>query len=328
MPRIDDNNVLHLLNQEIKPGERKVINLLTAKLYTDTNVNVPVIVEHAKTPGPVILITSGIHGDELNGVEVVRQIIAQKVNKPKKGTVICIPILNVFGFLGMSRFFPDGRDLNRMFPGSKKGSLASRFAYQFSNKILPIADLCLDFHSGGAKRFNAAQVRLNKGNAESLKYAKIFKAPFTVYSKILAKSYRSLCVKKDIPNILFEGGMSEDSNKEIAEFGVQGVMRILKHFSMLRSKFEPEPILTETIVISKSRWIRAAHSGMFHNEISVGDFVTKGDILGVITDPYGSFKHRIKASHNGYIINVNFTPIVYTGDAIYHLSKTVENDKS
>jgi len=158
MIKKDKNNLLNILDKEILPGTSTTINFNVAKLYTSTKVEIPIIVERSNNPGPVILITAGVHGDEINGVEVVRQIIAKKINKPAKGSIICIPVLNVFGFLNMDRFFPDGRDLNRVFPGHKNGSLASRFAYQFINQILPVADFCLDFHTGGASRFNAAHV--------------------------------------------------------------------------------------------------------------------------------------------------------------------------
>ncbi len=312
---------MHILGEEIALGHKTIVNFTTTKFYTNTAVKVPVIIERAKKPGPTVLITAGIHGDELNGVEIVRQIIARKINKPKCGSIICIPIVNIFGFLNMQRNFPDGRDLNRVFPGSTKGSLPSRFAHQFVQEILPIVDVCLDFHTGGAKRFNAAQIRLNEGNSQCLELAEIFNAPFTVYSKLISKSYRSACVKKGIPILLFEGGKSEDNNKDIAKFGVQGAMRVLNHLNMLRREFSVPTAEKETIFIRKSRWLRAGYSGLFHNKIAVGDYVTKGQHIASITDPYGSFRRKIKAGNDGYIINVNQSPIVYKGDAIYHISQ-------
>ena len=140
MSWIDENNELHILGEKISPGGKCTINFNMAKLYTTTSVDVPIIINRSKKPGPCILLTAGIHGDEIGGVEIVRQIISKGINKPARGTIICIPVLNIFGFLNMAREFPDGRDLNRVFPGSKHGSLASRFAYQFVNKILPVAD--------------------------------------------------------------------------------------------------------------------------------------------------------------------------------------------
>ena len=330
MPKITKDNVLEILGERVLPGKSATINFNMAKLYTTTSVEVPVIIERSKKPGPVMLITAGIHGDEINGVEVVRQIISKGINKPVKGTVICIPVVNIFGFLNLAREFPDGRDLNRMFPGTKNGSLASRFAFQFVKKILPVANFCLDFHTGGASRFNAPQVRVKKGNEQGMKYAHIFNAPFTIESKTITKSYRETCSKLGIPVLLFEGGKSMDSNKEIARHGVDGAMRILSHLEMLSPKFDYPDAAAETVLIENSFWMRAKYSGLLHIKIPCGKHVERGEVIGTITDPYGKFRHKIKASNEGYIINVNESPIVYQGDAVFHISlpkKTIENEE-
>lgn len=319
MANIDKKNVLEILGKKVQPGEGLTINFNIAKLYTTTSVEIPIIIERSKVPGPVVLMTAGIHGDEVNGVEIVRQIISKHINKPVKGTVICIPILNIFGFLNMTREFPDGRDLNRVFPGSKSGSLASRFAYQFVKRILPVADFCLDFHTGGASRFNAPQIRVKKGDEDSIKFAQIFNAPFTIHSKTITKSYRETCAKSNIPVLLFEGGKSQDSNKEVAKVGVQGAMRILKHFGMLKPRFEIIKV-PETVVIEHTQWLRAKYSGLLHIHIAAGQHVAKGDHIASITDPYGKFSHKMNAAFEGFIINVNEAPIVYQGDAIFHIS--------
>src|SRR5690606_20696067 len=139
-----------ILKESILPGESKTINMEIARLHTMTKLKIPIIVERSKTDGPVVLFTAGLHGDEINGIEIVRQLIVRKINKPKIGTIICIPIINVFGFVNQRREFPDGRDLNRVFPGSKNGSLASRFAYYLMQEVIPHIDYCIDFHAGGA----------------------------------------------------------------------------------------------------------------------------------------------------------------------------------
>ncbi|MGV6828393.1 MAG: succinylglutamate desuccinylase/aspartoacylase family protein [Flavobacteriales bacterium] len=313
-----------ILNEKIALGESRTIDFNIAKLFTATKIEIPIIIERSKKPGPTILITAGIHGDEINGVEIVRQLIARKINKPKRGTIICIPVLNVFGFLNMNRAFPDGRDLNRSFPGTKTGSLASRVAYHFSTYILPLADYCLDFHTGGASRFNAAQIRIDSTIPELLKLATIFNAPFTVFSKQIKKSYRATCHKKNIPILLFEGGKSQDSNKQIIRFGVEGVMRFLKHFDMLDDKFSVKPPMTDTVLIKKSKWIRAQKSGLLHSKIKCNKLVEKGELLATITDPYGTMRFKVLAKNKGYIINVNQATIVHQGDAIFHIS-TQEN---
>ena len=274
-----------------------------------------------------MLITAAIHGDEINGVEIVRQLIARKINRPKRGTIICIPILNVFGFLNSDRSFPDGRDLNRVFPGTKTGSLASRVAYHFTKKVLPHADYCLDFHTGGASRFNAPQIRIKPDDEKLLELAKVFNAPFTVYSNTFDKSYRKTCQKMGIPSLLFEGGKSLDSNKYIAKEGVDGIMRFLKHLDMLGTRHTaPEPN-SKTVIIEKSKWIRAVRSGLLHVKIDCNKHVEKGEYLATITDPYGKMRFKVTSPNEGYIINVNQSPIVNQGDAIFHISTLDTSDK-
>jgi Predicted deacylase len=291
----EQNNKLIILGHTIKMGESKTIDFSIAKLYTSTKVEIPIIIERALIPGPTILMTAGIHGDEINGVEIVRQIIAKKINKPKKGTIICIPILNIFGFLNADRAFPDGRDLNRVFPGTKTGSLASRVAYHLTKKILPHIDYCLDFHTGGASRFNASQVRIRPNDDVLLNFAKIFSAPFTVYSSNIDRSYRTTCAKMDIPILLFEGGKSLSSDKHIVKTGVDGVMRLLKYLDMLSDKFTAPEIISETILVEKSKWIRAQKSGLLHVKIDCNKLVLKDEFLATITDSYGTMRFKVRA---------------------------------
>lgn len=294
-----------------------------AKLHTTTKLKIPIIIERSKIDGPIVLFSAGIHGDEINGVEIVRQIIVQKINKPKTGTIICIPVINMFGFVNKSRDFPDGRDLNRVFPGSKNGSLASRFAYHILKEIMPIIDYCVDFHAGGASRFNAPQIRIVPNNPELKKLADIFDAPFTLYSKNIPGSFRNSSEKLNVRMLLFEGGKSLDINTDIANEGVNGAKRLLDYLGMLDPKLKTSAQKMPTIYIEKSSWIRAKSSGLFHDRNTIGNFVKKGSILGTITDPFGKFEQKVKAPNDGYIINANHSPIVYEGDAVYHISNVL-----
>ncbi|MEW5677446.1 succinylglutamate desuccinylase/aspartoacylase family protein [Flavobacterium enshiense] len=318
------NNILKILKEEILPGESKTINMEIAKLHTMTKLKIPIIVERAKLPGPTVLLSAGLHGDEINGIEIVRQLIVKKINKPKTGTIICIPIINVFGFVNQTREFPDGRDLNRVFPGSKNGSLASRFAYYLLKEVIPHVDYAIDFHAGGAARFNAAQIRIAPGNAELRDLSAVFNAPFTLYSNNISGSFRNSCDKLGVKMLLFEGGKSIDINEEITQQGIEGAKRVLEHLGML-SKKKAAPLDQDSIYIEKSAWIRARYSGMFHGYTKIGSYVTKGQLLATISDPYGKIEHKMKAPNAGYIINVNEAPIVYQGDAIYHISTELEN---
>jgi hypothetical protein len=312
-----------ILGESIAPGESKIVYLEIAKLHTTTKLRIPIIIERSKVDGPIVLFSAGIHGDEINGIEIVRQLITHKINKPKIGTIICIPIVNIFGFVNKSREFPDGRDLNRMFPGSKNGSLAGRFAHHIIKEIMPVVDYCIDFHAGGASRFNAPQIRIVEHNEELKVLADVFNAPFTLYSKNIAGSFRSSSSKLDVKILLFEGGKSLDINDAVAQEGIDGSKRVLSHLGMLDPKHNVPTQKDATIYINKSGWVRARNSGLLHDYNKIGMFVKKGTILGSITDPFGKFEQKIWAPNDGYIINANHAPIVYQGDAVYHISKSV-----
>lgn len=314
------DTTLKILGKTILLGESIDVNFDVAKLHTASPINVPVIIERSKNPGPTVLFTAGIHGDEVNGVEIVRQLIAKGINKPKCGTIICIPVLNIFGFINLSREFPDGRDLNRVFPGSINGSLASRVAHKLIREIIPHVDLIIDYHTGSADRFNAPQIRIIKDNRKLNALAKIFGPPFILYTKNLHKSFRNTCYKLDKSMLLFEGGKSLHMDTNVTNSGVNGAKRILNHLGMLNSRFKSSPSKKKCILITESKWQRANYSGMFKVSVLISSKVKKGDIIGNITDPYGKFNHFVKAENTGYIININQSPIVYQGDALFHIT--------
>lgn len=319
-----DKNIITILGEEVPLGASKEINFNIAKLHTGTKIEIPIIIERAKIPGPTILFTAGIHGDEINGVDIVRQLIARNINRPKRGTIICMPILNIFGFLNSNRVFPDGRDLNRMFPGSANGSLASRVAHRLMHEIVPDVDLIIDFHTGGASRFNAAQIRIIKDHPELDELARIFGPPFVLYSNHIAKSFRNACFQLGKPILLYEGGKSFYVDNTISKVGVEGVKRILAHYGMLHHRIKASPPKLATVFIEDSRWIRARQSGMFKSIVTVNTKVNIDDVLGQITDPYGKIYHEVKSTIEGYIINVNEASLVYQGDALFHITKQVK----
>ena len=317
---------LVILKETILAGESKTINMEIAKLHTMNKLKIPIIVERSKLDGPTVLFTACLHGDEINGTEIVRQLIVQKINKPKRGTIICIPIINIFGFINKTREFPDGRDLNRVFPGSKTGSLASRFAYYILKDIIPYVDYAIDFHAGGASRFNAPQIRIVPENPELKQLSDVFNAPFTLYSKNISGSFRNSCDKLGVKMLLFEGGKSLDINEEVTNDAIEGTKRFLDHLDMLNPRKKANIKSKKPIYIEKSNWVRAKYSGMFHGMVKIGSFMKKGDLIATISDPYGKVEHKMKAPHDGYVINVNDAPIVYQGDAIFHVSTHLESE--
>ncbi len=317
---------LVILKETILAGESKTINMEIAKLHTMNKLKIPIIVERSKLDGPTVLFTACLHGDEINGTEIVRQLIVQKINKPKRGTIICIPIINIFGFINKTLEFPDGRDLNRVFPGSKTGSLASRFAYYILKDIIPHVDYAIDFHAGGASRFNAPQIRIVPENPELKELSDVFNAPFTLYSKNISGSFRNSCDKLGVKMLLFEGGKSLDINQEVTNDAIEGTKRFLDHLDMLNPRKKANIKSKKPIYIEKSNWVRAKYSGMFHGLVKIGSFIKKGELIATISDPYGKVEHKMKAPHDGYVINVNDAPIVYQGDAIFHVSTHLESE--
>ena len=314
---------LTLLGVKIKRGDSVCLQFDVAKLHTRNSIQVPIFIERAKKDGPVLLLLGGVHGDEINGVEIVRRIIRNKINKPTRGTIICIPVFNIFGFLHLSRKFPDGRDLNRVFPGSSKGSLASQFAHEFKKEIAPFIDYVIDFHSGGADRVNIAQIRCMLNDEKTLELAKAFGAPFIVQSKYIEKSLREAFHKLGKTALLFEGGKSMLYDEEAIQYGVQGAKKVIRFLKMKRWKSISE---NKSIIVKKSKWLRASHSGMFHVRVKNGEWIAKKTMLGIITDPFGEFEKKIYAPFDCYIFCVNISPIVNRGDALFHVS--LDTDES
>lgn len=312
---------LTLLGTEIKPGDSVCLQFDVAKLHTRNSIKVPIFVERAQQDGPVLLLLGGVHGDEINGVEIVRRILRRKINRPTRGTVICIPVFNIFGFLNLSRKFPDGRDLNRVFPGSSTGSLASQFAHEFKKEIAPFVDYVLDFHSGGADRVNVAQTRCVLEDKKTLALAEAFGAPFIVQSKYIAKSLRATFHELGKTSLIFEGGKSGLYDEEAIEYGVQGTKKVMRFLKMKRWRTTAH---TDSIIVKRSKWLRASHSGMFHVRVKNGTWVTKKTLMGVVTDPFGEFEKKIYAPFDCYVFCINIAPILNRGDAVFHVSIDTE----
>ncbi|TXI88047.1 MAG: succinylglutamate desuccinylase/aspartoacylase family protein [Crocinitomicaceae bacterium] len=315
---------LIILGHEILPGKGAELNLDVAKLHTSTPIQVPVIVNRAKEDGPVLLLMAGMHGDEINGMEIIRRVIRKGWNKPNAGTIICIPVFNIFGFLNVSRELPDGRDLNRSFPGSNSGSLASQFAYHFMKEIAPVVDYVIDFHTGASQRNNFAQIRCVFSDEQSLQLAHVFNPPFIIHSSYISKSIRESMNKRGKKILLFEGGKTNSIEEKVVNEGLDGIKRMLEHLQMRNFKFD-NSLNREPIFIKNSKWIRASHAGMFCLMVENGTKVLPGTILGIITDPFGKIERKVKSNVEGFVYCVNETPVVNKGDALFHIGVAIEN---
>lgn len=305
-----------LNNVEIKPGELQKIDVNIARLPSRSTIDISVTVARSTAPGPVLLLSGGLHGDEINGIEIVRRMIEKGLHIPEKGTVICIPIINIYGFIHFSRYVPDGKDVNRTFPGNKNGSLASRVSHYLMKEIIPKIDYGIDFHTGGADRTNYPQIRCMMNDAMNKELAGAFHAPFTIHSKFRPKSFRHAAAKLGKKILVYEGGESSRFDEYAIEEGINGTLRVMNHLGMTslgeKAKYENK-------FIQKSTWIRSRFSGLLQSSVKTGEKVEKNQILGYITDPFGDFKQPIKSPMNGFVIGLNNDPILHQGDAVMHI---------
>ena len=322
MDVVEENKTIVIGGESVIPGKNKLLKISIDRLPTGTLIDIPVYVFNAKKPGPTILIQAGLHGDEINGIEIVRRMIAEKRLQVNKGAVIAVPILNIFGFIHFSRDVPDGKDVNRSFPGTKSGSMASRIAYHYVTEIMHQIDYGIDLHTGGGQRHNFPQIRYTQEDAMSAKLAEVFNAPISFSSKLIRGSFRNAAFKMDKPTVVFEAGESMRFDDYCIMEGMQGILNVLKYFGMI-SKIEPKYVeRNKTIHLESRRWMRAPTAGMFIPKVTNGSEISKGQEMGMITDTYAKRIKRIKAPFDGYVFCINHQAVVNQGEALFHVGTT------
>lgn len=308
-------DLINIKGKAIKHGERAMINLLIDTLPTHTKLELPVYVYRGNESGPTILLTAGIHGDEINGIETIRRLVVDKSVKLIKGTVIAVPIVNIYGFLNQTRDMPDGKDLNRSFPGSNRGSLAQRIANLLTEEILPEIDFGIDFHTGATNRPNFPQIRCVTLNKKNQELAKAFAPPFVVNTNLVEKSFRKIASKVEKNIILYEGGCAQVFNENAIQEAFDGTLRVLKSFGMIAKA--PKPNRTKWL--SDSTWIRAKNAGLLHPLTALGEKIKKNQVIAIITDPFGESEFLIKSHIDGYLIGINNKSVINAGDALFHI---------
>ncbi len=305
--------------QEILKGFNVTINLELPKLY-NTPTQLPVHVIRGKKDGPVVFISAAIHGDELNGIEIIRRLRKLNILKKIRGTILLVPIVNVYGIMTLSRYMPDRRDLNRSFPGSTKGSLASRVAKIFFDEIVRKCDLGIDLHTASIHKSNLPQVRTNIENEYTFRLAKAFKAPVVLHSELRDGSLRAVAQEEGIPILLYEAGEALRFDERSIRIGVHGIINVLRENGMLpkvvNKKEQKTPIITRN-----TQWIRSTESGMLRTIRALGDTVRKDEIVAFIDEPLGDKSFGLKAPFDGVIIGKSEIPLVQEGDAIFHIAK-------
>lgn len=314
------NEPVEIGGTTVAPGRRARLEIPVARLATGTFLSLPVAVVNGNRPGPRLWLSGVVHGDELNGMEIIRRVLQELRPRSLAGAVIAVPIVNVFGFVNESRYLPDRRDLNRSFPGSPRGSLASRLAHLFLAEVVDRCQYGIDLHTGSDHRFNLPQIRADLTDPESRRLADAFGAPVTIHSQTRDGSLREACSKRSIPVLVFEGGEAHRFNDTAIEAGATGVLRVLAALGMRDNGEHPPP--PPTTVVRHTQWIRARRSGIFRTDVRAGQEVARGEELGTIADALGDATIKVKAPVAGIVIGYTRSPLVSQGDALVHVADT------
>lgn len=316
---MDARETLTIAGETISAGETKRFDIPVGRLYTEAEIAIPVYVKRGLKSGPVLFVSAAIHGDELNGIEIISRLIDAKQISQLRGTLIAVPIVNSYGVLNQSRYMPDRRDLNRSFPGSASGSLAGRIAHLFMQQIVSKCDCGIDLHTGAIHRSNLPQIRANLDDKATLAMAEAFGVPVMLNSNVRDGSLRASAAKLGVPLILYEAGEALRFDELSIAVGVKGIINVMRHLGMLnKSRLKARQV--EPVIATKSGWIRAKESGFVSHRRKLGDYVNRGDILAEIKNPFGKVIATLKNTRAGIIIGKQNIPLVQQGEAVYHVA--------
>lgn len=305
----------------IEPGTRRYVDLPLPPLYTHTSVAMPVHVVSGRNAGPVLFVTAAIHGDEINGIEIIRRLLATKSLSRMAGTLIAVPVVNIYGFVSQSRYLPDRRDLNRSFPGSERGSMAARLADTLVREIVQKCTHGIDLHTAAEGRDNLPQIRVDLGrHPEIRELAEAFGPPIVLDSQTRAGTLRDAA---DLPLLLYEAGEALRFDELAIRAGLKGVLRVMRKLGMLPASKGGDAVKPGKVwVANNSVWMRAPQSGILRTRIPLGGVVGEGDVLGVISDPFGESEQSVVSNVSGVLIGVTKLPLVHEGEALFHVATT------
>lgn len=313
-------------NVRVRAGSAKEVELPITRLVTGGDVSLPVRVVHGREPGPTVWVNAAIHGDEVMGVEVIRQAVATLSARTLRGTLVAVPVVNVLGFMTGDRYLPDRRDLNRSFPGSARGSLASRIAHLFMTEVVSKCDVGIDLHTASDRRTNLPQIRADLDDPRTRALAEAFGAPVMLHARLRDGSLRQAARDRDATVLLYEAGEALRFEEEPIAVGVQGVRRVLAALDMI-DPLPPDPEDSPVPVEARgSAWVRARGTGILHLEVHLGDHVEEGQRLGGLSDTFGRRVRLVHADRAGIVIGLTRAPLVNAGDALVHIATPVDRD--
>lgn len=303
----------------IRPGETRKIELPVGRLYTDAAISMPVYVHSGKRPGPTLFLSAAIHGDELNGIEIIQRLIHSPKLNSLRGTLIAVPVVNVYGVINHSRYLPDRRDLNRSFPGSKKGSLAARMANLFLEEIVAKCDYGIDFHTGALHRSNLPQIRADLDDEQTAIMARAFGVPVLLNANLRDGSLRQAAADLGVRVLLYEAGEALRYDELCVRAGERGTISVMRQLGMLPKSRSKKSVI-DPVTARTSSWTRATDSGFVQLHKELGDRVQAGELLATICDPYGVVLNEVRTRYEGIIIGKQNIPLVQEGEAMYHIA--------
>ncbi len=309
---------LDVAGTRVLPGQIGELRLKVSESYTAEAVSIPVTVVHGAEPGPTVFLTASIHGDELNGVGILRDLLNDGPLLGLAGTVIAVPVANVPAFLNQDRRLPDRRDLNRSFPGSARGSLTSRLAHTLFTEVVRRSDYGIDLHTAGGERSNFPQVRADLDHPETARLAHAFGAAMVVHGRGPDRCLRRAALTAGVPTIVYEAGSPRRLEHPFIEIGKRGVLNVLRHLDMLPGEPERPPL---TLEVRDSHWIRARAGGILDLKAELGQPLRRGAEISINTNPFGRERSVQRAPHAGVVLGLTRLPLVHPGDAICHLAR-------
>lgn len=307
------------------PHSQHRLAIPIARLPTQTELSLAIDIRHGAEPGPTLWLSAALHGDELNGVEIIRQVLQRLQTQHLRGTIIAVPIVNIFGFIEQSRYLPDRRDLNRSFPGSAHGSLASRLAHLFMAEIVQRSTHGIDLHTASDHRINWPQIRANLEDPTTANLAQAFAPPAIIHANIRDGSLREAAGKQGIPVLLYEAGEAMRFNDTAIQVGIAGIFRVMAALEMYPSSDHP-PSGMMPVEARTTKWVRASRSGLFRLHVALGARVQKRQVVGVIADAFGEQPYLVRSAYRGVVIGYTQKPLVNQGDALLHLALTPEDE--
>jgi predicted deacylase len=307
--------------ETIPRRSRTTIELQLPPLYTHTPLSLPVHIVRGAKEGPRLFVSAAIHGDELNGTEIIRRLLKQPALKRLRGTLVAVPVVNVYGLIHHSRYLPDRRDLNRSFPGSNKGSMAARLAHIFMKEIVHNCSHGIDLHTGAIHRSNLPQIRANLDDEETARLAETFGVPVLLNSNIRDGSLREAAAEHGIPMLLYEAGEALRFDEVSIRAGVKGIINVMRSLEMLPPSRARRKKHSEPFVARSSTWVRAPASGLFRKVCSLGSRVKRGEVLGIVDDTQGGEGSEVIATAGGIIIGCTEIPLVHEGEALFHIAR-------